>query len=144
MRNSLKIAFVCYALSLLAPLSFGLIYLFRPEFLPYHAVAIGQAWPEVKPEVQVLILALMRVVGASNLAVAFIGAVILIIPFRQGSVWARWAFPVMGLIAASGSFYATWYVQSNTGAATPWQIVLVAITLVALGLVFSLLHKQDA
>ena len=142
MHNRLRVALACYALSLVAPLSFGLIYLFRPEFLPYHAAAIGQAWHEVQPEVQVLVLALMRVVGASNLAIAFIGMVVLMVPFRRGALWARWAFPVMELIAASGSLYATWYVQYHTGAPTPWRLVLAAVGLVVAGFIISLVPAR--
>jgi hypothetical protein len=56
MSRRMKIAFGCHLLATLILATFGLIYLFRPEFMPYHAVAVGMPWAEVSPSFQVLIL----------------------------------------------------------------------------------------
>ena len=39
----------------------GSIYLFRPTFMPYHAVALGKEWSELEAPTQTLIKALMEV-----------------------------------------------------------------------------------
>ena len=44
MNTRRKIAFWCYAAAMLILAVFGIIYLFRPEFMPYHSVAIGLPW----------------------------------------------------------------------------------------------------
>jgi len=74
--NQLKPKFLVITLSVLYGLIsllgfiFAYIYLFRSEFMPYHAIAVGKDWADVAPEFQVLILALMRVSGGGWLGVA--------------------------------------------------------------------------
>src|SRR5881398_1226828 len=98
MSTRMKVAFGCYAAAYLLFAAFAAIYLLRPRFMPYHAVAVGMQWEEVGRPFQILILGLMRVVGGGLLGAAFIGAVLLVWPFRQGAPWARWAIPAHGLI----------------------------------------------
>lgn len=59
MSKLMKIAFGCHLVAALLLLIFGLVYLFRPEFMPYHAVALDREWSTVERPYQVLILALM-------------------------------------------------------------------------------------
>jgi hypothetical protein len=44
MNKRMKIAFSCHLLAILGLAIIGLIYLFRTEFMPYHAVAVGRNW----------------------------------------------------------------------------------------------------
>ena len=44
-------------------LAFGVIYLTRSQFMPYHSLALDKPWSEVESNTQTLILALMRVAG---------------------------------------------------------------------------------
>ena len=60
MSTRIRIAFWCYLLGTLMVTAFGIVYLVRPEFMAYHAVAVGMPWVAVAPSFQVLILALMR------------------------------------------------------------------------------------
>ncbi|NJL45230.1 MAG: hypothetical protein HC922_04710 [Leptolyngbyaceae cyanobacterium SM2_3_12] len=102
-----RLAFGCHLVAALLLSLFGFVYLFRPEFMPYHAVALSRDWDAVERPVQILILALMRVVGGAWLATALAVMILLLIPFRQGAPWARWAIPAAGLVAAVPSLYAT-------------------------------------
>jgi hypothetical protein len=43
----------------------GLVYLFRSQFMPCHAIAVGKTWTEIDPAFQILLLALIRVVGGA-------------------------------------------------------------------------------
>lgn len=133
MSTRMKVAFGCYAAAYLLFAAFAAIYLLRPRFMPYHAVAVGMQWEEVGRPFQILILGLMRVVGGGLLGAAFIGAVLLVWPFRQGAPWARWAIPAHGLIVAFSSLYGTLYVQLNTPARSPWLAAAVAILLLMAG-----------
>jgi hypothetical protein len=140
----MKVAFGCYAAAYLLFAAFAAIYLLRPRFMPYHAVAVGMRWEEVGPPFQVLILGLMRVVGGGLLAAAFIGALLLIWPFRQGATWARWAIPAHGLIVACSSLWGTLYVQLNTRARSPWLAAALAVVFLVAGGVLSLSRQASS
>jgi hypothetical protein len=64
---------------------------------------------------------------------AFIGAVLLLWPFRQGASWARWAIPAHGLILGLASLWGTLFVQLNTPARSPWLAAAAGIVLLAAG-----------
>ena len=138
MSQSMKVAFGCHLLNALVLIIFALVYLFRPEFMPYHADAVAREWSNVEYPYQVLILALMRATGGAWLATAMAMLIILFIPFRQGYNWARWAIPVMGMVVSASTFCATNYVRQNTPGNPPGMIILVGIVLSVLGLVVSL------
>ena len=50
-----KTAFTLYILASLMLIVFGLIYLLSPEFMPYHAKAIGRNWNELEKPLQIFI-----------------------------------------------------------------------------------------
>jgi hypothetical protein len=139
MSSSLKAAFVCYLLTLPFPIVFGLIFLFRPEFMPYHAVAVGQSWSEVDPAFRIIILALMRATGGGMLVTACAIGIILFKAFRQGIKWAYWAIPVLGLISTLPKLYATIYVAQNTPASPPWMVAALVTILLVLGAILSMM-----
>jgi bacteriorhodopsin len=114
---------------------FGFVYLFRTEFMPYHADAVGQSWAEVTPAFQVLIIALMRVVGGAFLATACAMGILLFKPFREGGRWAYWAIPLIGMFATLASLYATLYVRANSPASPPWTAAALASVLLVVGFV---------
>jgi hypothetical protein len=137
LRGRQKLAFVCYLLQLPPLFAFGVIYLTRSTFMPYHAIAVGQSWVEVDPAFQILILALMRVAGGGFLAAAGAMAILLFKPFRQGRWWAYWAIPVIGLFSNLSSLYATAYVTWNTPASPPWIAAGLGVLLLCIGFILS-------
>ena len=120
----------------------GFVYLLRPEFMPYHAVALGKSWAEIDEILQILLLALMKVIGGAWLATAVAVSIMLVIPFRRGLFWARWAIPVVGLIAELPVLYATLLVARNTPASPPWLGVLFTVGMLAAGLILSLESRR--
>ena len=138
MSTRMKVAFWCYALGTLIVTAFGIVYLVRPEFMPYHSVAVGLPWAAVDPSFQVLILALMRAVGSACLALAILDWTLLLIPFRQGAPWATWAIAASGLVTCAGSLYAMMLVAMNTPATPPWIGPVLGAVLLVAGLVLSL------
>jgi uncharacterized membrane protein YgdD (TMEM256/DUF423 family) len=94
-------------------------------------------WAAVPPSFQVLILALMRAVGAACLALAILELTLLVIPFRQGAAWATWAIAVSGLVMCAGSFYAMTLVARHTPATPPWLAPAAGAVLLVVGLVLS-------
>jgi hypothetical protein len=137
-----KIAFFSYLVALLLLFVFALVYLFQSEFMPYHAVAVGQSWEEIDPAFRILILALMKVAGGGWLATVFAIGILLLKPFREGTRWAYWAIPVVGLPTSLSSLYATIYVAQNTPASPPWIAVALGTLLFLIGLVFSTIPER--
>jgi hypothetical protein len=133
----MKVAFGCYFLSGSLLVGFGFVYLFRAEFMPYHSVAVGMSWPEVPPQLRVLILALMKAVGGTSVALALALYVILFVPFRQGARWALWATPLLGLIQSAGLFYAMSHVALNTSASPPFWAPTAAAVLAVVAFALS-------
>lgn len=138
MTTRMTLAFGCYAVALLGTLAFGVTYVLRREFMPYHAQAVGSPWAAVPPAFRVLILNLMKAAGAAWLALTLALAVLLAIPFRQGVAWSRWTIPAVGLVNSVGALYATLQVQLHTPAKVPWKVPAAIIVLNLAGLVLSL------
>ena len=136
MTKTRRAAMVGYVLSSVPLAVFGTVYLLRPEFMPYHAEAVGKSWAEVEPAFQILILALMRVVGGAFLALALAIVVIAIKPFREGQAWATWLIPAIGITAVGASLMATMSVARNTPGNPPVGVVFGRGVL--LGLCFAL------
>ena len=142
MSTSMKVAMVSYSMAVVLLAVFGLVYLFRPEFMPYHADAVAREWSAVEEPFQVLFLALMRVAGGGWLAAAAAISILLIHPFRRGQKWVRWAIPVIGLTVSLPTLYATAYVRRYTPAEPPWIAALAGILLLLAGFIASLLAGQ--
>ena len=70
MKTQLLLSSICFLLVMLTGLFFASLYLFRKQFMPYHAKAVGKIWIELDATIRTLIIALMRVVGGGWLAVA--------------------------------------------------------------------------
>jgi hypothetical protein len=131
-------ATVCYVLSLLMATAFGVTYLTRSKFMPYHSDALQLSWDEVDPNLRTLLLALMRAAGGGWLGVSLSVALLLWFPFRAGEGWALYAIPVVGLAAALPSLYATLYVRGRTAASPPVNLTAAAIVLLVLGFILSI------
>lgn len=144
MKTKTTLAFACYLLAVLLSLAFASMYLFRPEFMPYHSAAVGVEWSQLDPKFQTLFLALMRVCGGGWLAVAAAMAVLLAVPFRRNEPWSRWAIPLVALCAAIPTLYATLLVKSRTPASPPWFGAVAAILLVIAGFMLSLPRKKKS
>ena len=132
-----KVGFVCYLLSLILCGVFGLLYLISPQFMPYHAVAIGATWKDLAPAYRILILALMKSTGAGFLGTSIAGFFVLLIPFRTGAPWANWSMLLVGLIVTIPTLYATLTVKWFTPASPPWVASLIGMLLVVAGFTLS-------
>lgn len=137
MSTRMKMAFGCHFLALLVLVGFGLTYLFRAEFMPYHAVAVGMSWAEVPSGSQALFLGLMKAVGGASLAIALLVSILLLVPFRQGASWARWAIPAGGLLFCATTLYAQTHVALHTPATPPIGLVIAAAVVQIVGFVLS-------
>jgi hypothetical protein len=133
-----KIAFWCYILAMTGPGLFGVIFLLRQQFMPYHAVAVGMSWSEVPAPFQILVMALLKLAGGAWITTAAAVFLLLLIPFRQGARWAIWAVPSLGLLHHAGVFNAMAHVTLNTPAVPPWAPSIASVVLILVGAALSI------
>lgn len=137
------IAFICYAIVGLLGFVFAYIYLFRSEFMPYHAVAVGLPWADVDAGMKVLIIALMRVSGGGWLATALSITFLLIARIKLQKIWLGLALVLVGLGGLVPTLYATLYVRANSPADPPWMAAIGGIALLIISLVLDYIsHKK--
>ena len=120
MKSGMRIAFVCYALVALAITVFGVVYICSSELRPYHQQAMGTGWQELSPTVQTMFLALLHGVGFGALEVGLALWILLLVPFRRGETWSRWALTAIACLLLIPATYFTAKLALTTGAETPY------------------------
>jgi hypothetical protein len=115
------------------------MYLLRSRFMSYHSAAVGLTWDEVDERFRILIIALLRVAGGGYLSASTATLFLLLIPFRQGQLWANWALLAIGLASMVPSLAATLLVKLKTPASPPWIAASCGLALVAAGFTLALL-----
>ncbi|MCJ8280438.1 MAG: hypothetical protein MJK14_11180 [Rivularia sp. ALOHA_DT_140] len=138
MTTIVQISFSCYLIAAIVSIVFGVIYLIRSEFMPYHAVALEKQWIELDIKIQTLILALMRVAGGGFLATGIVVILLMVLFFRTNEQWIIFVIPTIGLITSLSSFYATTLVKNRTPASPPVNLTLISIGLILTGFILSL------
>lgn len=131
-------AFVCYSFVAFCLIIFGVIYLTRPTLMPYHLDAISRSWPDLDASMQTLFLALMRVAGTGYLTTALSMLILLLLPFRAGEIWARYAIPAIGLVQLLPTLYVTMQVRKHTSGSPPVGMNMFGVGLLVFGFIMSL------
>ena len=139
MSTTSLISFISYSFVALVLILFGLIYLLKNQFMPYHSEALGLSWSELEPQKQILILALMRAAGGGFLATGLAMLILLIIPWRAGYTWSIYAIPAISLCNCLGTLYATLLVKTRTPGTPPVRLSLLALVLTMIGFIFSVI-----
>ena len=121
----------------------GAIYLLRPNFMPYHAVALGKEWGELDAATQVLIKALMEVAAGGWLALGTLTLLLVAFPIRRGERWARWAVPIASLLFYVPTLLATLSVLQQTPATPPWYGNLVVCVASVLAFILDAPWQSD-
>ena len=131
-------AFICYLIAAVGSIGFGMVYLARSTFMPYHRDALLTPWEKLEKPYQALFLALIKVAGGgflvSGLSVVFMA----LFPFRAGHVWARFAIPIIGLAMALPALYATVHVRRHTPASPPVVASVITVALLLIGFALSM------
>ena len=119
-------------------LLFGLIYLLRPQFMPYHKTAVQKDWNEFAPEVRTLFLALMRTVAGGFISVATV-ALILQLEFNKShDQWIALAILTAGGLLELSVLYATLLVRMKTNGRPPTLLSLIAFLMLLTGYFFNM------
>jgi len=108
-------------------LVFGVIYLTKNSFMPYHSEAISMEWNEINHTSQILILALMRTVGGGFL-VCSISIFFLQYKFSSERLsWIPVLILIIGIITESTILYATLIVRLNSPGNPPTSMAIIGI-----------------
>ena len=142
MTPRLKLAFCIYFALVLAGAAWGLGFLFRGEFTPYHRAAAGSPWAEVPANLQVVILALTKLAGGLWVALSLCIFALLWFPFRQGARWAVWAVPLLMLAQLAAPMPAMFHLTTHTIATPPWALTAGFIVLTVIALVVSVTGRR--
>jgi len=120
-------AFICYLVAAIGSIGFGLVYLARSTFMPYHRAALSTPWEKLEKPFQALLLGLIKVVGGGFLVGGLSAGFMTLFPFRAGELWARFAISTVGLAMAPPALYATVHVQRQTPASPPVATTVITI-----------------
>ena len=129
------ISFISYSCVAFISILFGLIYLLKNQYMPYHNKALGLSWSELPENMQVLIIALMRAAGGGFLATGLAIFILLIIPGRAGDTWANYAILAIATCTSLASLYATLLVKVKTPGTPPVAVSIVTLALTIVGFV---------
>ena len=118
-------------------LTFGIIYLTKTSFMPYHSEAISLEWNEVEQSTRFLILALMRAVSGGFI-VSSIAIIFLQYKFSTEKLsWIPSLIIIIGIIVESSTIYATLIVRMNTPGNPPISLVILGIVLLVAGYILN-------
>lgn len=144
MTTRMKFAFWSYLVLMVAGAAWGISFLLRGEFTPYHAAAAGVPWSEVPVNFQVVILALTKLAGGLWVAFTLCIFVLLLLPFRQGARWTLWAVPLLMLAQYVAPMPAMIHLTTYTPATPPWTLTIGCMVVTLLALFVSVTEKRGA
>lgn len=142
MTTRMKFAFWIYLLLMIAGAAWGIGFLLRSEFTPYHRAAAGVPWSEVPANFQVVILALTKLAGGLWVAFSLSIFVLLFVPFRQGARWAMWAVPLLMLAEYVAPMPAMYHLTTNSASTPPWTLTISCIVVTLIALIVSVTGKR--
>lgn len=134
MATSMLVAFWCNLAAVLLTGLLGVTYATRRKIMPYHSAALGRSWSDLDPQLQKLLLGLIKGIGGYGIAFVLAQLAVLLIPFRDGASWAHWAVPIAGLVQSGFSFHALRIATRGTPAKPPFVFPLGVAALYLIGL----------
>ena len=98
----------------------GVHYLASRTIMPHHLEIIDVAWSDLTPKTRALMLTLMKGTGMVAICTAVSMAVLLVVPFRAGEPWSRWAILLIAATALVPTLIGALRLRAETGASSPW------------------------
>jgi hypothetical protein len=118
---------------------FGVRYMRREAYLPYHAAVAGKSWNELDPGVQVIILGMLKIIGGGF---ATLGVTLLWLCFAlyEGARWAPWAILTISAVELGPMLYVAIRLRTfRPDAQTPVRPTLAMMVLIVAGVGLALL-----
>ena len=135
----LNLALAAVLLVAFGGILFGVRYMRREAYLPYHADVAGKSWNELDPGVQVIILGMLKIVGAGF---ATLGVTLLWLCFalHEGARWAPWAILTISAVELGPMLYVAIRLRAfRPDAQTPVRPTLAMMVLIVAGVGLALL-----
>jgi len=118
-------------------LAFGMIYLLKGSFMPYHGDAVSLEWKDVPPAMQYLLLALMRATSGGFIAVAVAIAYLQYRFTSEKIAWIPGLILVLGTIPVLCYLYAILLVGMHTPGKPPLVADILGEVLLIAGFLFN-------
>jgi hypothetical protein len=137
----LDLALAAVVLVALGVILFGTRYMRREAFLPYHAAVAGKTWSEIDVGVQVIILGMLKIIGAGFVT---LGVALLWLCFAlyEGVRWAPWAILTVSVVALGPMLYVAIKLRAfRPDARTPVGPTAAMMVLIVVGVGLSLLAR---
>ena len=137
----LNLALAAVLLVALAGIVFGVRYMRRDAFMPYHAAVAGTSWAELDPGVQAVILGMLKVIGGGFVTLG-VTLLWLSLALHEGARWAPWAILTISAAALGPMLYAAIGLRAfRPDAQTPVRPTLAMIVLIVVGVGLSILAR---
>ena len=136
------IVFGMYSIVAALTFLFGVIYLTRKQFMPYHAQAVETPWEKVDSKFQVLLIALLKVAGGGMLSNSLAIVCLLFLAFMPGAGWANPALFVTSLSEGLANLWATSIVKFKSKANPPWLLSLIIVCLSVAGFILGFIFPK--
>jgi hypothetical protein len=126
----------------LAGILFGVRYMRRDAFLPYHAAVAGKSWAELDPGVQAVILGMLKIIGGGFVTLG-VTLLWLCLALHGGAHWAPWAILTVSATALGPMLYVATKLRAfRPDAPTPVRPTLAMIILIVVGVGLSILARS--
>ena len=130
-------------LSLAGVFAFGLLYLLKTSYMPYHGEAVGLTWKELPYEFQRLIWTYMKAASGGWIALGVVFGVLQYRFNQSKEVWMPYLILVGGLIFGIISIISAVGLKMTTPANAPVMPVIVILSLLLVGFVFNLKYSKS-
>lgn len=132
-----NLSFYCYALATTLTIFISLLYASRKQIMPYHLEVLESTWDEIDVKYQFMLKMLLNGGGYYGLSSGLFMLVLLLIPFRNGELWAGYTIGLVGLVGTLPLGYIVYKVKKNTKGNPPLWIIVVVNLLLIFGLLFT-------
>ena len=133
-----NISFFTYSLATTITILLGLVYASRKQIMPYHLKALETTWDAMDTKYQFMFRMLLNGAGFFVLSTGLFMLVLLLIPFRDGQLWAGYAIGLIGLVGGLSLGFIVYKVKTTTQGNPPLGLVVLVNLLLIIGLVFIL------
>ena len=130
-----NLSFYTYAIATALTILIGLLYATRKQIMPYHLEALETTWQAIDPRYQFMLRMFLNGGGFYGLSTGLFMLILLLIPFRDGQLWAGFAIGVVGLVGALPLGFIVYRVKTNTKGNPPLWIMILINGLLVFGLI---------
>jgi len=129
-----NISYYCYLLASVMTILLGLLYATRKKVMPYHIEALETPWEDIDHKFQYMLKALLNGGGYFGLSTGILMMILLLIPFKEGQLWAGYSIGIVGLLGTLALARIVYGVKNNTKGNPPLQIIVFVNILLLIGL----------